>query len=149
MRITDRFSFANAAYARAVANTPLFLLRKLQEDPTVRAIADSCTGDELLVAFSESVQQKPNSPEETVLPYVLLVALYFNTQAAYLRKAALVRPNYEDEWLAYILNVLLETYQPATRQIVELKANPTTSITTSATATSHHIVVPKSVAEVE
>jgi hypothetical protein len=102
----------NAQAAFAVANTPLFLVRKLQEDPTVRALANKVRGDELLRELEMSAQRKPQTIREAVIPYVCLVALSFYDNASYLRRSISIRLEYEDYWFDYIRRVLIQTYRP-------------------------------------
>jgi len=138
--IADQYDLSNAASTLAIANTPLFLVQKLQEDPVVRTISTQMTGDEILSELQSTVQKKPETLRESVVPYVLLVALYHNSQAAYLRKATRIQPSYEDQWFVYVRNVLIETYQPTSRQVLELRTGPMFS-TRSSSASARHTIL--------
>jgi hypothetical protein len=144
VKLTDRFDFATAISALAVANTPLFLLQKLQENPLVHAIATQLTAEEMLDELKKSVQQKPETLEEAVIPYVLLVAISLNLQAAYLRKTLSIDPAYDDDWYKFIRSALLQTYQPTSRQFFEFRQRPSFS-TTSSAATQTFPISPKTV----
>jgi hypothetical protein len=102
----------NAQSVFAVANTPLFLVRKLQEDPTVHALANRLHGDDLLRELEMSVQRRPETLREAVIPYVCLVALSLYSDASFLNNSMSVRLNYEDDWFDYIRTVLIQTYRP-------------------------------------
>src|SRR6266446_9920943 len=106
----------------AVANTPLFLVRKLQEDPAVHALANKLHGDVLLRELELSVQKKPETIREAVIPYVCLVALSLYADASYLTKSVSVQPKYEDDWFDYIRTALIQLYRPT--QIRTVKVPP-------------------------
>jgi hypothetical protein len=96
----------------AVANTPLFLVRKLQEDPAVRLLARQVNPNLLLEELRKSVQKRPETLRESVIPYVCLVALWFNNDATFLENAVSVKPAYSDDWFDYIRSVLIKTFRP-------------------------------------
>ena len=64
----------NAARVFAVANTLLFLVRKLRFDPLVQELGRRFSGTELLDALRSSVAEDPKNLEGAVRPYVYLVA---------------------------------------------------------------------------
>jgi len=136
------YDWSSAVSALAIANTPLFLVQKLQEDPVVRSVSIHETGEEVLEALKEAVRTKPETLTEAVIPYALLVALYSMPHAAYLQKTSAIQPSYGDPWYAYIRQLLMQTYQPTQRQVLELRVKPTITVS-STSATSHHSITSK------
>jgi hypothetical protein len=113
----------NAQAVFAVANTPLFLVRKLQEDPTVHALAHKLHGDDLLRELEMSVQQRPETIREAVIPYVCMVALSLYPDASYLSKSVSVQPKYQDDWFDYIRTALIQLYRSTQIQTVKVPAH--------------------------
>jgi len=105
------YDYQNAEAAFVLANTPLFLLRKLRSDPVVRAIAVDLSDDEIMSSLRAAVQQKPTDIREAVLPYLYLVALSIKGKIAPLREAAAIDVPYA-EWFKYIGNYLLKSFIP-------------------------------------
>lgn len=100
----------------AVANTPLFLIRKLRQEPVVSDIARSFSGKEILGALQDALEREQTELQDIVAPYVYVVALSFEIADQYLNEAAKL-PNLKKwDWLEYILQVLAESYTPTTRQ---------------------------------
>ncbi len=102
-----------AAQAYAVANTPLFLIRKLNEDASVNQMS-SLPGNELFHALELAIGQRPESLIDYVRPYAYLVALSKQPQVSYLRDVTKISKINDWDWLSYIAEVLLQTYAPTT-----------------------------------
>jgi hypothetical protein len=115
MKSFTEADLSEACSAFAVANTPLFLLRKLRKDPTVLDISRSFRGEQILEEFKKAVLQEPKNLEETVRPYVYLVALANEPSDEYLREVAKIESSNWD-WLGYMIQVLLETYTPTAQE---------------------------------
>lgn len=98
----------------AVANTPLFLLRKLQRDPLTREIATSFSSDQILAALKSALEAEPSSAEEYVKPYVLLVALSQQPNDSGLRAAGAMPKTEKWDWYGYLQRVLLASFNPTT-----------------------------------
>jgi hypothetical protein len=110
----NSFAEANlqeAAQAYAVANTPLFLIRRLQEDPVVQEIATSFTGEQILAEQHNSLAHAPDSLLDYARPYVYLVALSKQQDSRHLR-AVETAGTESWRWFPYMKEVLLETYSP-------------------------------------
>jgi hypothetical protein len=99
----------NAGNVFAVANTPLFLLRKLRFDPVVQELSRRFTGQELLQALRASVIENPSDLAEAVRPYVYLTALSLMPSDEALRETSSICAPFYD-WLEYIRDYLIETY---------------------------------------
>ena len=120
MTVTD-FDISNSTRAYAVANTPLYLLRMLKEDPVVREIALKLPLDQILNELKAIVDKPESTSEEGVLPYLLLTALSFLPQAEGLQRAATFSaPQFN--WYIPILNELSRAFNPI--QVFELNSAP-------------------------
>jgi hypothetical protein len=100
-----------------LANTPLFLARKLHADPEVRAIADNCSTEEILAALKTSISAESTTAVEAVRPYVLLVALWFKPDIDGLQEAVgMSAPDLN--WYTYIGNALMISFSPVQTQSI-------------------------------
>ncbi len=114
----EQVDLSHAASTYAVANTPLFLVRKLREDPAVSEIAKLFSGDQILAALQLTVQDKPTDLFDYVRPYVYLVALSMKETDTYLRKAMELPNTRKWDWFNYVALALLQTYTPTTSMAV-------------------------------
>lgn len=135
MSSLDKYPLNQAQQAFAVANTPLFLVRKLRTDPEVHDIARALEGPELLDLLRASLASTPPSLRETVIPYVLLVSLSFKDDASFLKAALSIPRGYENDWFDYVLQALLQTYRPTAFSTVSPIAG-TRIVVSSATKTN-------------
>ena len=114
---SDDFDLTEAASVYAVSNTPLFLVRKLQSDPIVHEIAESCSGEEIIEALRVAAATEPKSVNEAVRPYAYLVALWYKPELEHLLEAERIpAPNYL--WFAYIASALVQTFSPVQKQLI-------------------------------
>ena len=102
-----------------VANTPLFLLRKLSEDPIVQRIAATLSHEQLAAALEASLIKKPRSLEAQVKPFVYLVAMAEKEDYSALSVAANLNAPYH-EWFNYLANALLTRNPPISRTSISL-----------------------------
>lgn len=102
-----------------VANTPLFLLRKLRTNQTVAEIAQFSRGSLVLSALKEALKQEPKTLRKTVLPYVYLVALSMMPESSFLQSAAKFKSPHHD-WYSYLVEALIQSYRPATIKTIEI-----------------------------
>ena len=115
----NEYDLSEAASIYSVANTPNFLLRKLQGNAAVRTIADTRRSDEIVDAIHATALIEPTSAVDAVWPYVLLVALWFKSEIEPLRQAATINaPNHQ--WYAYLATVLISTFSPIQKQVIEV-----------------------------
>jgi hypothetical protein len=111
MKSTNEIDLTEATQAFAVANTPLFLVRKLRADEAVRSLARELGEQELLEGLRLSIAEQPRDLTSAVRPYALLVALSLKLQADGIKKAAEISaPNWE--WFDYISNYLSTSFHP-------------------------------------
>lgn len=113
------YSYRNAASALMLANTPLFLLRKLKADSLTMELARTLSDDEIISELMAAVRDKPTDIDEAVRPYVYLVALSFKGNASSLKRAVDLDAPYA-EWFKYLANYLSQSLFPTSRQTVSL-----------------------------
>jgi len=117
----------------------------LQADPEVRAMADTCSGEQILDAIGSALQAEPATPAAAVRPYAFLVALWFKPTADHLREAVKFSSAAGSwRWFDYIVATLVETFSHVETQTIYVPARigaPTASIQ-SAAATSRIILTP-------
>jgi hypothetical protein len=119
----DNFDLNAAARVYGIANTPPFLMRKLQVDPVVREISEKCSPEEILDALRSAVEKdamrEPMTPVDAVRPYAYLVALWFKPEVAHLREAAkILAPSYR--WFDTIAELCIQTFSPIGNQSVNV-----------------------------
>jgi len=132
MKTTRKIDFGGAEAAFAVANTPLFLLRKLRADGAAGNIARSNSGRAILADLARALRRKPVGFAESVLPYLLIVALSYKPDIRFLR-AASRKHALHYPWYSYIANVLLQEFRSTSKSNVRvpLATKVTQSTTTS------------------
>jgi hypothetical protein len=132
-----------ASYVYGIANTPLFLVRKLQDDPAIRALGTECPGEQLVDALRLIAALEPANSVEAVRPYAFLVALWFNPKIEHLKEASNIQTHVY-RWYGYIAQVLLETFSPVQSQTVEVAGQLSAPLVSmgSTAATSHELIIP-------
>ena len=137
-------NLTDASLALAVANTPLFLLRKLRADPCVSEIASSFDGDSIVQEIHRLACSDVRDATDYVRPYVYLVALSFLSDIKFLRAATRIKGTNKWDWFNYINRVLLETYIPTERVKLDApqKQNVVSTIYGSSVV-SFQTIVPK------
>jgi hypothetical protein len=114
MSTPNTINLDQAAATFAISNTPLFLLRRLRADAAVKEISTAWKPKDILKALKSAGKKKPQTLNDAVAPYVYLVALSFNDDVAFLRKAASIAVPHH-RWYSYIAQVLIDTYRPTSR----------------------------------
>jgi hypothetical protein len=128
------FDLTGASRVYGVANTPLFLVRKLQADPAVRALGERCAGQEIIAALRQVLCAEPMNPVDAVRPYAFLVALWFKPEIEHLKEAARLQGG-SFTWYSLIAEALLSTFSPIHTQVVQVPGclpSPVVSPTSSA-----------------
>lgn len=141
------FDLKQASKIYGIANTPPFLVRKLQDDVVVREISEKCSAQEILDALRLSVgmdpMKEPMTPIEAVRPYAYLVALWFKPEAEHLQEAArIAAPSYR--WFETIADMLLQTFshiQTQSFDVPGLIQTPGISMDTSTPTTVEPTIV--------
>jgi hypothetical protein len=112
----DQVDLTLAAQALAVANTPLFLIRKLKSDSAVRTISESYSDDEILIGIRATLASAEGGELVNVVrPYAYLVALWMKPRPTALRSASEFDAG-GWTWYSTIPSYLSETYSPISRQ---------------------------------
>lgn len=118
MKFQD-FDLSQASESYLLANTPLFLIRKLQTDPIVQDISRSFSSKDILDALKISLRRYPSSIEEAVWPYLLVTALFLNGNTSDLQEAAgLTATN--SKWYNYVAATLLARSSPLSHTTVDV-----------------------------
>jgi hypothetical protein len=115
MNLPISINLDEAKRAFVVANTPLYLARRLQQDSNVRKLSD-LSGDELLKLYTEAVTRSPVALDELVIPYVCLAALSLQGDLRPLKMTTGIRPAPGYKWLDYIQQVLIQSYNPTSNK---------------------------------
>jgi hypothetical protein len=126
-------SLRSAEQTFAVANTPLFLLRKLKADAAVSRIAREASPEKISLWLRAALKQRPKSVRAAVLPYVLLVSLYLQGNFQYLREASKL-PSDHAYWFRYMAELLLNSNATATVTtftMPPLQIRPATSVSST------------------
>jgi hypothetical protein len=118
-----RADLAQAVSDYAVANTPLFLLRKLRVNQTVADIARLASGPVILSELRQALSRRPRTLRGAVLPYALLVALSMTSNTLLLRRAATLRAPHH-EWFTYLCEVLSNGSTPTVTSTIQLPTSP-------------------------
>jgi hypothetical protein len=105
-----RLDLSRAASDLLVANSPMFLLRKLATDAAVQTLAKETPTPVLLKALAQGLQRKPRSPRSSVLPYAILVALSQKGDFSALTEARKRRAPFH-RWYSYLAAMLAQDAQ--------------------------------------
>lgn len=133
---------AEAAETYAIANSPLFLVRKLQDDPVIRNIAERYSSQEIIEGLRESITSKPSTIIDAVCPYALLVALWFKPEISGLDEAAGI-PAPDFHWYGFAASALLSTFSAVQSQNIRQGRQSAPSVTGwSPASTDRSIITP-------
>ena len=146
MKSLDEANLSHAAQMFAVANTPLFLIRKLRDDPVVNEMANVFAPDDIINHLHKAVEHEPETLLDYVCPYVYLVALSKKPQDKFLKDVADMPGSERWDWFDYIRRVLLETYLPTGNQVIEMPGqlhSHNVNIRTEAPVKEQVLTVPK------
>jgi len=119
-----------------VANTPLFLMRKLRSDPAVATIARNNDGSHILDWLRQASARAPDNERDLILPYVFLVALSLQNDLSPLKEAAAITVSFAD-WYKYIAQYLVDSITPTDRRVIKFthELTPAKISTESSSAT--------------
>jgi hypothetical protein len=129
MTSPSQLNTSSAEMTFVVANTPLFLLRKLRSDPVVVEMSTSIPAAQIFKALQKSIRRKPKTIKDSVRPYVYLVALSLLRDQSYLRQAATLSAPHA-EWFTYLAKILTKTNTPTSNVLIQVP-NTVTSFVTS------------------
>ena len=107
----EEVNLTDTANIYLIANTPIFLIRRLQADPSVYALAQLCAPLDLYAGIASSLAKSPNNPIEAVRPFAFLVALRIqNCAELFYRAAELPAPSLP--WFPTVARMLGVTFVP-------------------------------------
>lgn len=100
-----------------IANTPLFLARRLQTDPSADLLSRSCSGEDLYAGIVEALQKDPENSIEAVRPFMYLIALRGqDSPGLFFRAAELHSPRHP--WYTTVARVLEATFIPQVNESI-------------------------------
>lgn len=103
-------NLTSAAQVYAISNTPIFLMRRLQEDPTIFDLS-RFPGEQIAEEFRLAIAKPPSTLLDFVKPYAFLAALSKLPTIEFLKKIDVENVEHW-RWLAYAKQILLTTYSP-------------------------------------
>jgi len=139
MTALSQIPLPEAEHTFAVANTPLYLIRKLRQDPIVYEISRSFSGDQILAELNRALSVKPSALADYVRPFVYLVALWHMREDRYLKLSPEKTDAGEREWYNYVRRFLLETYSPTIDVTVQIPPKVTSGVQSDAPFTFKHV----------
>lgn len=101
---------SNAEGVYTVSNVPLYLLERLRADDATQKIARDMSADAIFSALKRAIRRIPRTSRDTVLPYVLLVALSMKNAPKLLVDAKKLAAH-RYKWFDYLCAVLITTSQ--------------------------------------
>ena len=114
-------SLREAEMSLAVANTPMFLVLRLREDPAVRRALELHGAKRIFSALETATRRKATDLSEATEPYFYLVALSLDPDLSWLQRASSL-PASDIKWFKEISEYLNTTSRATVR--VSLDANP-------------------------
>jgi len=100
-----------------IANTPLFLARRLQADSSTAVLSRSCSGEDLYAGILDALQGNPENPVDAVRPFVYLIALRGQGSPNLFFKAAELRSQ-SHPWYSTVARVLEATFIPQVNESI-------------------------------
>lgn len=118
-----KINLQSAMAAFAVANTPMYLFRKLRADHTIQETSKHASAKEIYASLKSSLSQPPKSLEDSVRPYAYLVALLFAGEAPFIMKARTISAPHHP-WYSYLSNAVALEIRPTTTTEVHFQTKP-------------------------
>jgi hypothetical protein len=111
MTVLEPVDLRDAELAVAIANTPLFLARRLYENPAVKRALDVHGAEKIFNALRSIIERKPQTLNQATEAYFYLAALSFSEDLSWLRKASKFNAHYI-KWFKGISEYLISTARP-------------------------------------
>jgi len=102
----DSYDLNTVESVYIVANTPMYIVRNLSADDTVRKIALSHCSSDLINALKVCLQSAPTSSKERAWPFALLIALGLKQDRTAILEAAEI-PSVAYRWYKPVAEALL------------------------------------------
>jgi hypothetical protein len=142
MSLPSHISTEGAELAYVVANTPLYLIKRLQADPGVRLVSQSMQANELAAEYRSAVTQSPTNIRELITPYICLVALSMKDDISPLREeTAIANPLPDYRWIERIRQLLIERYRPVSRSVINVPAIGAHPVQNTSSASTRHFIL--------
>lgn len=97
----------------ALANVPMYIARRLREDPAIVEIAVNNSSNDLVSAFHEHISKEPSSLREQVYPFAIAVALAIKQDVKSLRYIAGLDVE-KFRWLKEVIDGLIDLQSAST-----------------------------------
>jgi hypothetical protein len=107
----DEIDLTEAGYTYLISNTPLFLIRRLQDEPSVPLLQEECSGEDLYSGLARALGKEPESSAEAVRPFAYLIALRNQESPDTFFRAAELRSEFHP-WFKTAARLLEATYVP-------------------------------------
>jgi len=114
----EREARAFAASILAVANTPLFVVRKLRERPDILTLALSMDIADIAEKLKKSAGSSPRNVRESAAPYLYATLLSMRGDARSIASVLRVNPSYR--WFGNIAEFLIKTTVSTSRKSIDL-----------------------------
>ena len=140
MTVLEPLDMRDAEKTVALANTPIFLARRLRENPAVRRALTLHGAQNIFQALEEICGRTPETLADATEVYFYLVALSYDVDLSFLRRAnTLIAPNIK--WYKDVAIYLVSKIAPVISLSVTVPARPTlmTAVPRSASNTSTKI----------
>jgi hypothetical protein len=111
MTTLDPIDLREAEKSVAVANTPIFLARRLRENPALKRALDMHGAGKVFGALEIISARKPNDLKQASEVYFYLVALSLDSDASWLHRARAL-PSPHIKWFEEIADYLISTTKP-------------------------------------
>jgi hypothetical protein len=120
----------SAAQHFMLANTPLYIVRKLRREQLVVRFAQITTGRVLYDNFIESISSPGSDLYEEVNPYIFLVALLIKREKTFLVEALKADARHH-KWIREILAFLVAECSPVNQFMLDASAYNKPSVVVS------------------
>lgn len=117
MMLDNNIDFDQTVNSLILANTPLFLVRKLTRDSAVRRLLDEAGPEKILEQLRKATKTEPKDILEKAIIYAHLVALSLTDDVTYLQQASELSASHL-EWFNFIAKELLARYRPTTFSVL-------------------------------
>lgn len=118
MTFNTSIDFSQTITSLVLANTPLFLVRKLVKDPAVQKLFHEVGPEIILSQLKTAVEKEPQDISEKAIIYASLIALSFSKDIKFLLAASKLSAPHLD-WFEYIAVELLARYKSTAVHVLD------------------------------
>jgi hypothetical protein len=138
----ENLCISQAATYLTVANTPLFLSRKLRLEPRIAEFSSMTDDLTLFEKLKTLLAHTPQTLEEEAKPYVYVVALAMKNRSDLLLQAQQIISN-DYRWFSHVLAYLVSSITPTSATVVQnvgFRTMLTTTLAKSELSTNTQVV---------